>query len=199
MINIALDVDGVIADMASAMVTVYNYHSIEKTSNFQGISEILSVDQINDYDLEKIIGKSAFKSLINIMIEKKMCKYLPMYAGAFKLVKELRDIGNVFFVTKPFECYEDWCKERKRWLVDKFSANPDNIVFMSKKYLFNADIIIEDSVENINEWMDNRLEPAIKIKRPWNMFFSREGLHIVNALEEVPNKIREICLEGKNM
>lgn len=74
---------------------------------------------------------------------------------AYDVIKRLLKRDDVYFITSA--CHYERTKEMGRQFVDKWNYifdtlpyfPPQNIVFVAKKHIFKADVIIDDRVENL--------------------------------------------------
>jgi len=189
---IALDVDGCICNMAQVLMSVYNYKSICDGSPPFIENDVYRVEDINQYDIVNLIGRDCFSEIIKIMQAKKACMRFPIYENAKEVYSKLTEIGDVVFVTKPFNRYKDWYIERNFWIRKYFGVDSENIIYVSKKYLVNADILIDDCPAILEDWIKYTGKPAIKVERPWNKDFDLYGLSRVQDIREIPELIKEL-------
>ena len=183
---IGLDIDGVLADMAGSMVTIYNYKSICEGAPPFIKNDSYDVSDLVDYDFTKLIGKECFIEMVKTMESKEACSRLPAYNYSKRLYSKLCDIGNVIFITKPFSLYKNWYVERNTWIKKNFGVNQDHIIYTSKKHLINADILIDDCIDVIKDWVLYTNKPAIKVERPWNKDYKDDNVGIAKNLLEIP-------------
>jgi len=189
---IGLDVDGVVADMAQAMISIYNYKSVCEGSPPFIHNDVYRVQDLKHHDISSIIGKECFLAVAGVMQTNKVCMSMPVYDGAKKMYSDLCDIGDVVFVTKPFTLYKDWYVERNAWLKKNFGVSTDDIIYTGKKHLIDVDILIDDFPYILEGWSNNTDKPAIKIERPWNKDFSAKNVHTAGSIRDVPMLVKEL-------
>lgn len=191
---IGLDVDGVLCDIASTIISTYNYMSICQGEPPFTKGDTYSVEDIDRYDIADLIGRDCFYEVAKIMQKKKACMLFPLYDGAVDLYKNLKEIGDVVIVTKPFSIYKDWYTERNFWLKKHFEIETEDVIYAARKYLINTDIIIDDAPDILEKWLHFTNKPAIKIERPWNKNYQRYGLSCAKNINEIPNLVKELIL-----
>ena len=189
---IGLDIDGIFANMAQTMVTIYNYKSICEGSPPFIKNDVYVVEDLIKYDFKEFIGRECFFEIAKFMEMKKVCSNLPLYKNAQNVYSELKSIGDVVFITKPFSLYRDWCAERNMWVLKNFGAGPEDIIYTSKKYLVDADILIDDCGDVLEDWSKYTKKPAIKANRPWNTNCNFERVTNVDRIELIPEVVNQL-------
>jgi 5'(3')-deoxyribonucleotidase len=89
---------------------------------------------------------------------------LSVLPGAKSFVAELRKRGEVVFVTSPYTAVRGWCDDRLAWLGQHFDAKPADVVFCKRKELVRGDVLIDDSLANVNAFGQH----ALLFNQPWN-------------------------------
>ena len=115
-------------------------------------------------------------------------KTVDVIPGAVELVRDLRQLGRVIFVTAPCPLYRGWADDRLYWLKSHFSASPYDVTSIYDKTLFNGQVLIDDSSSNIDKWLDTN-RPAIRVVQPWNQ--NGKGL-VANNFSEVLHWVSEV-------
>lgn len=157
---IKIDVDGVIRNINRKMCEMYN-------STF---GENLTVDDIFDYDVEKVfskikekIGMSAVDYFFN-WYAKDIFLYSKPYDGVIEAIKKLRQMGHkVVIVTWQFNL------QNKYYTLMFFEKNKipyDDICFTRDKWMIQGDWLIDDNPEFITDERDKSRK--IMIKMPYN-------------------------------
>lgn len=103
------------------------------------------------------------------------------YEGAILFIEELRKRGEVFFATDiPASLHH----ERVLSLMKHFNTDAGHIVTGSAKWLFKADFLLDDKVENIvgTSTHKSNVTYPILFRRPWNE--SANGLLTVSSFTE---------------
>lgn len=152
--TIVLDCDGVLADLVGALAKDFGFDP----------------EIVTGYDLKSVFGPKWF-SMVDRIDSEGWCSQIPMYEGAQELYEGLKKLGRVIIATGPWNS-KTWCYERTQWLRERF-PNPE-IVFCKNKSDIVGDLLIEDRVEMINDWLNSRYtcDNAILVDRPWNRYWS---------------------------
>lgn len=96
------------------------------------------------------------------------CASLPWYRGARTFVEVLKDFGNVWAVTAPWNS-STWDSERRAWLAPVL--NPSKVISCNTlaKPLVRGDVLIEDRTATLVAWLaENPKGLGILLDRPWN-------------------------------
>lgn len=103
------------------------------------------------------------------------------YDGAIEFVQDLRQRGEVFFVT---DCPTTVKAARDLSLAKWFQAKPNEILSGSAKFLIRADFMLDDKIENIMGTATHQVnvDYPILMRRPWNQ--SSTGLLTVSNYQE---------------
>lgn len=169
MLNIGIDIDGVITNIESCIIdygTKYCYeHNLDYTIN------------LNEYYEGKIFN------LPDDIVEKIWNKYLGEYAQneqprkfAAEVISKLKENNNIYIITArnevglPKELYGTMQTLVKEWLT-KYNIQYNKLIFTSEDKLEtclknNIDIMIEDSPKNILE-ISNKI-PVICFNNDYN-------------------------------
>ena len=144
------DVDGVIADFASAVLETL----MAETTIYHEVSGI------KEYEIQKAlkIPDDAWNQVCSV-IDTTRFAYNNIYtypgAGA---VARLMKIADVYFVTKPWRGSDTWCADRVEWLCDHFGDVADKVIFTGHKHLIRADMFIDDHPETLRKWVHAQFE-----------------------------------------
>jgi 5'(3')-deoxyribonucleotidase len=80
---------------------------------------------------------------------------LPPYPQARQGVRRLRELGDVFCVTAPWDgplgINPWWCDESERWLALHFGI--DRVHHAADKAEYEADLFVDDRSSNVRDWM----------------------------------------------
>lgn len=163
--KILVDVDGVVADLVTPILNRVNdltnskveYKDITKFYFFNPKNKILNSDQCKI--AHDTISQPGFHDLLKVM------------PGAKKGLKQLTDRGHeIIWVTAPWRYSKTWCWERTIWLKENFGAEPENIIFTSRKELIPGNILIDDNVEYLEAWQKTNFSGiALTYDQPWNL------------------------------
>lgn len=147
-IQIALDADGVLRNFTVGAlaivkeVTGRTYSPLDVTAfNF---AEALGLSE--DETREVMTAISARRGFVTS---------LPSYPGARQGVRQLRDLGDVFCVTTPWETPWGtnpwWRAESEAWLALHFGI--DRVHHADDKASYEADMFVDDRSKNVKAWL----------------------------------------------
>lgn len=166
--RILLDVDGVLADCASAAVACAKRLWPERKRDFE-------IETITDFDfaVSWLLTRSQAAHLRDCMLQPKFCARLERYAGASAFVRRLNELGKVTVVTSPLEGSKYWMYERVEWLARHFGIDERDVVFRSDKTRESGDYLIDDAIHNLAPWgAAHGRQRALCIARPWNVDYA---------------------------
>ncbi|MEO9196765.1 MAG: hypothetical protein ABI445_24165 [Polyangia bacterium] len=72
--------------------------------------------------------------------------------GAGPLVRALRDFGEVYAVTSPFDGSPTWAHDREAWLRDRLGFAADHVISARDKTLIAGDILVDDKTTTLVRW-----------------------------------------------
>ena len=140
-----IDVDGVGAD--------YVFGYLRHANTVLGTS--YTKDNITEHDVEKSLGLSTEeRNQVRMEIDRmRMARTLPVLPGFVDGVKRLAESANIFFITSSLTSSQTWEWDRRAWLDQNFGDGwGKKAQFVKDKYLFQGDIFIDDSPENVDKW-----------------------------------------------
>ncbi len=136
--SIAIDMDGVLADVESQIIDHYNkeYGTTLTKQDIQGLSE---EEAFKDRDLLfKILNKDNF------------FRTLPVMPDAIESVRELQKNFEVYIVSAATE-FPISLAEKVAWLDEHFPfIGWENIVLCGSKKIINTDYLIDDHCKNLD-------------------------------------------------
>jgi 5'(3')-deoxyribonucleotidase len=80
------------------------------------------------------------------------CASLELLPGAVEAVEAMRQQAEVVAVTRPPRNGQHWMHERNQWLIEKLGFDYDTIIQTKAKHMIGADMLIDDSPENVVRW-----------------------------------------------
>ena len=143
-LQIALDVDGVLADFSTGALRV-----VEEVTGKRFVPA-----DITAWDFTKVLGLSASEaSAVKKAIGGKrgFAAALAPYSHARQGVRRLRELGEVFCVTSPWDSNTWWCSERESWLALHFGI--DRVHHASDKSTYEADVFVDDKSSHVRDWL----------------------------------------------
>lgn len=148
--RILLDCDGVICNFVDKILEFDNHeHTYESITDFNIFKAWGQVERWKDF--------TVWVSQPGKVLEMKP------FNGAVEFVKELHKFGEVAIATIPFKS-PNWIPERLEWLEVNFGFKTDDVCVWSKKHWIQADILIDDSLENALKFPKR----VLLLDAPWN-------------------------------
>ena len=133
-----MDVDGVLAD--------FNTHVGDTCGDNPGAYEL----GLHAVEFQNI---SRFRAAEKIVRKKNWCDGVPLMLGANDFIREAEQIGDVWFVTKPYAGAIFWREERRRWLTRNFGNQYQSRVrFVDYKSTVDGDVLVDDTYVQCYEW-----------------------------------------------
>lgn len=163
-LEVALDVDGVLAHFAQ--------HVIDRVNTHTGTAH--TYEDISTWEIFDCIGqgnKELQDKIYDELRNQGGALGLPVFAGAKEGVARLREVADVFIVTSPFRPSDHWMPEREKWLYEHFEVKGTDVVHCSKKWRIFADVLVDDKVETIARWRD--IHPD-KLALLWDAPYNRK-------------------------
>lgn len=185
-ITIAIDMDGVAYPFDEVFCKLYKLH---------GGAEFVFDRWISfDNDLDPIIVSRVWK-------DARLFKIGEPYSGVKQALESLSkdpdfrfylvtSVGRRPHLTVPakWAWLQKWFPEEVGW---------KNFVVLRDKWLFAADVIIDDFSQNVIAWKKHREGRAFLVRRPWNQDLTDEkatelGIDVVDSLTQAVSQIRRI-------
>lgn len=152
---VAFDVDGVLADF------------VEQTRVWCDMPDDWVPQKWDLLDDARIVAQGKEYAARRAWRHPKFVLDMPEIPGAIDVVNRLRTWRgiDVVAVTKPMRESPDWIPGRMTWLRER---GIHDVMFTSRKYLVDADVLVEDSPENILHYLGRRPEGrAILVRHRW--------------------------------
>jgi uncharacterized HAD superfamily protein len=191
-LKIGIDVDGVLANQIVG--------AVPKIKRRLGIN--LDYEDITEWDLP--VGKSSIDQEIALAMEdQQYVLSMPSYPDVSKSVSDLyKDHSIVIITARPTEV-EEWTKF---WLFRKgIPFDSIKSVKEMKKSQLATDILIDDYIGNIREYLEGTNGFAILLDQPWNRnraelsrFIHGGRLSVIKSLRELPEIVRKIQMMVQN-
>ena len=176
---VKLDIDGVLRNMLTSMVEVYNKEFDENMTELD----------VSTYDISQAfpkLGKDAFDFLFVQHAEETLVK-AEVYPGVAEAVKRLCEHCTVVIVS--YQPSLDAKIKTMQWLYNH-DIEVDAVVFTSdpSKSILKADYIIDDCVDYLKEVPG---EYQLCVKQPYNFLYRPVHGKIVNNLIDAVDHIIE--------
>lgn len=149
-----LDVDGVLADFAGALLL--------------WAGPKYAREQLIEWDLLKALGLDHRQRNFDAYAgEPGFCESLQVLDGAREFVESLRAFANVVVVTSPYSAARLWTFERLRWLERHFGITKHDVIFAKRKELVRGDFMVDDRPENVEAFAAAGGR-SLLMSQPWN-------------------------------
>ncbi len=164
--RLAIDMDGVLADVYSQFIRLHKEES--------GMQLILS-------DLEGKTEGEAFPHLLNHVNSKGFFLNAPLIAGCQEQLRKLNEKYKVFIVSAAME-FPGSLTEKQLWLNEHFPfITWQQMVFCGSKEIINCDIMIDDHFKNLDYFSGE----TILFTQPHNKLADPKHHKRVSSWEEV--------------
>lgn len=144
-IQIALDCDGLLSDFTSGALRIVQ----EVTGRHFALSDVTEFDFVKALGLTVDEGR-AVKKVIGS--RQGFAAALVPYPGARQGVRRLRELGEVFCVTTPWDSNNWWRAERTSWLA--LHVGIDRVHHEIDKAPFEADVFVDDKASHVQAWLE---------------------------------------------
>lgn len=164
------DVDGVVSNFIGAAVRAINllYGTNHQTGK-----------EPTEWDFGDLIPPGSQRGLLwDALSAPGIAAGLEVLPHAVELVSELSQLGDLWFVTSPFQTSPTWCYERARWLQEHLGIDRHRVVFASDKSAVDGVVLIDDRAANLVQWSrgsaqhplddDERPHGAILWRQPYS-------------------------------
>ena len=132
-----IDVDGVLADFAGALLEEFPLELPENPS----------------WDIIKLYDPEQREAVYDRLADPLWWANLPVIDGAKEGIRYLRGLGHdLSYVTAPWDSCEGWVHARREWLNRHFDVPVEKVFPVKKKYLVPSNYLIDDKPDNISEY-----------------------------------------------
>lgn len=177
--TIAIDMDGVLADVYSQFIDMH----------FQETGERLNLEK-----LKGLTEKEAFPYLYTHVNAKGFFKNVPLIPGAKKALQNLQAKYRLFIVSAATE-FPLSLTEKQTWLNLHFPfISWKQMVFCGSKEIIQTDIMIDDHFKNLDTFSGE----SYLFTQPHNALSSPGKHKRVNSWEEVENILLHHSLSAKS-
>jgi len=143
-LRVVLDVDGVLANFTVGVLVL-----VEEVTGKKFVPADVTM-----FDFTKALGLTTTEAVAvkkAIGAKRGFAMSLPPYPGARQGVRRLRELGEVFCVTSPWDSNEWWRAERESWLALHFGI--DRVHHASDKTVYEADVFVDDKSSHVRDWL----------------------------------------------
>ena len=142
-LQLAIDCDGILSNFTAGALRV-----VEEVTGRH-----YEEDAVGEFDFVKAIGLSVdeAREVKQIISSRRgFAASLAPYPGARQGVRRLRELGDVFCVTSPWDSNPWWRAERESWLALHFGI--DRVHHEEDKSGCEADVFIDDRSKHVRAW-----------------------------------------------
>src|SRR5437868_15258547 len=164
--RIAIDMDGVIADVAEQF---FRYDEID-FGRRRSLEEVAGVPE-----------RDAFPNARKYVFLKGFFRTAPVMPQSQEIVRRLNDTHDLFIVSAATE-FPQSLSEKLEWLGEHFPfLNWEQIVFCGSKKIVHADIMIDDHLKNLDHFPGTTL----LFSQPHNLHIGDSRHKRVNSWDEI--------------
>ena len=181
---VGVDIDGVLGDQIAGV--------IPRIARDHGVR--LTFDMIDDYRF--VLGSvSIADEIAKAQSSRDYVEEMPTFSGARQMLEALRQDHRVIIVTARSPEIRD---ATRSWLARRRLAH-DGLVFTAEagKSAHGLDVLVDDYVDNLVDFLTRTPGLAILVRRPWNRrdealrpFLASHRALVATQLEEIPAMIR---------
>jgi len=178
--KIALDVDGVLADVITSWLNYNNSIRPKISKNDITDWDFWKKHQINQYDFYTELN-SCWQNWTSIPTTEE---------NLSSVIKNLLDIGQVDIVTARERSTDSFVKN---WLNHHHICFDNYVCVIDgpMKADLDYDIFIDDSPLNALKFLENK-KTIILYSQPWNQHISENKIHRISILSEAIEKIKSV-------
>ena len=143
-LKVALDCDGVLSNFTAGALLI-----VEEVTGKR-----YTPADVTMFDFTKALGLSSDEgSAVKKAIGKRrgFAASLPPYPEARQGVRRLRELGEVFCVTSPWDSNDWWRAERDSWLALHFGI--ELVHHAIDKTGYEADVFVDDKSSHVRDWL----------------------------------------------
>lgn len=140
---ILLDCDCILSDFIESALKLIKEKTgkVFKSEDIQSSSDVFKA--LNIIEVSHILDDAVNSD--------NFCYNMLPKPGAIKAVKKLKQMGDIYVVTSPFDA-RNWVYERTHWLENVFDISKERIIFTKAKHMIRGDIMIDDMENNLISW-----------------------------------------------
>lgn len=166
-LTIAVDLDTTLNNLEEVWIDRYN----------KDYNDTLTPDDLVVWDTSNIVKPECGKKVYDYLNEPGFFLSLAIKKDARRVMEYLQTFADVYIVTAY---HHKSCSDKGDW-VEKYLPNFNlrNLVFLNDKFMFNADILIDDGAHNIEAYKHD----VILFNAPHNQHLEDRFIRLHNWLE----------------
>jgi 5'(3')-deoxyribonucleotidase len=142
--RVGVDVDGVLADFTTPVLTIVG----------EMLARKVSINDLPSWDIDELLPEDQRDDLWKKVGDSRLCRNLNPLPGAQEGLKMLQDKVEIFAVTSYLSHAETWVTDRDAWLKEHFNIDNKHIVHTKSKHVFSGKMLIDDKPQNILDWTE---------------------------------------------
>ncbi len=166
--RIFCDMDGVVVDIMSSWLRMYN----------RDYNDCLKVDDIVSSSIEEYVKPECGKDIYEYLRMKGFFRQAQLYPEAQDGIHKLFNTENdIWFVATPPPDSKYFMHETMEWVEEHYpQIGPKKIIFCLDKRIINGHVLIDDVFENFNGFSGAK----VLFERPWNQHITPATLSDIN-------------------
>jgi 5'(3')-deoxyribonucleotidase len=141
--RLLVDVDEVLADFQTPMFdALYDLYGRR-----------LTPEDCDVWDCFSCMTPYERKGVFTVISSPGWATALKPLPGSQEGIKKLREIVDIYAVTRHFETSHTWVHERDEWLKKHFDFTGKDVIHTSAKYLVKADAFLDDNPDHLTKWL----------------------------------------------
>jgi 5'-nucleotidase len=180
-LTIAVDLDTTLNNLEEVWVDRYN----------RDYNDTLTPDDLVVWDTSTVVKPECGMRIYDYLNEPGFFLNLGIKRDARTVMEYLQTFAEVYIVTAY---HHSWCKDKGDWVAKCLpNFNLSNLVFLNDKFMFRADILIDDGAHNIEAYMQD----VIVFNAPHNQHLENRFTRVNNWLE-IEDHFRRSTWPGAN-
>lgn len=169
---IGIDMDGVIVSLVPPTIEKLN-ERFGVEAEVKNVGRYAIEDAYEDLGVNKVLVE---KYMYHMWSQRGFWLNLPPYRGAVSTIKKLADHYTVAIITRLFRQGVTCGNEKYEWLKKRFNDQMKEraiqffCVGSAHKSLVNADLLVDDGIPELQEFMDAG-KVGVVYDQPWNQGF----------------------------
>lgn len=147
--RLLIDSDGVLSAFTAAALEVV----AEQTGKRFALADVTRFDFCDALGLAKSDRRRVMET---IRTRRGFVAGMQTLPGAVAAMGALRELAEVYVVTKPWPRSPTWTSERVEWLWQHFGIDEDHVLPIGAKHLIDGELFVDDSSDHVRAWLADR-------------------------------------------